>query len=192
MATPDKSTPRPASAALLAWRPDTEARQHLVVIVLALIVPLLLRVSTQAPMPGDSLLAVLAIMLGFALVAGGLLLYAWWTHTAWVHRDGESWNQLWMFGQGPTAFSRHPPWLALIAMTLGQALITPSIWLCGYALLVLIGVNLLVRRDIEPRLEQRHGPDYAAYAQRVARWLPWNSMRRTLREIGELLRNSVR
>ena len=180
------------NASLLRWRPDTPARQHLLALVLGVILPILLHLLTPATSPGGGLFAFVTLVGGFGCIVAGLLLYLWWVYAAWQHRDDESWITRWRMGQGPTAFSRHPHWLAVIVTTLGHALITSSIWLWGYALAVIVGLNLLATRYDEPRLLETHGAEFEDYRARVGRWLPWGRLLQTLRDMGELLRNTIR
>jgi protein-S-isoprenylcysteine O-methyltransferase Ste14 len=183
---------RDAAQAALRWRPDSLAKQHVLALFVALVLPAVLRLVTTLPPPGEGLLVFVTIVLGFGCVLGGVALYLWWTALPWQHRDDESYAPPWRFGAGPTALSRHPGWLAVIAMVLGQALLTPSWILWGYALAVIVGLNLLVRRFDEPGLQRQAGAEYDDYAERVPRWLPWQRMRQTLREIGQMLRDTVR
>ena len=180
------------NASLLRWRPDSPARQHVLALVLGVILPILLRLLTLGPSPGRGLFAFITLVGGFACIAAGLLLYLWWIYAAWQHRDDESWATRWRLGQGPTAISRHPHWLAVILMALGHALITPSLWLWAYAVIVLVGLHLLASRYDEPRLLQTHGAEFEDYRARVPLWLPWSRLLQTLRDIGALLRNTIR
>ena len=173
-------------------RDNTPLRQHGLALLLGVILPLLLSLLTTASSPGTGLLAFVAIVAGFGLVGAGALLYGWWMHAARPATDEEPGAPPWRLGAGPTAFSRHPQWLALVAWVLGLALFAPTLWALGYVLLLVVGLNLLVQRHDEPKLRQDFGNDYDRYAEGVPRWLPWGSMMKTLREIGEVLRNTIR
>lgn len=169
--------------------------RHALAFGLAIVVPMLLRALADAPVRATGFLSFLALALGFALVVVGALLYAWWAYTEWMHaaeRDVETWSEPWRFRQGPTAFTRHPAWLAVMALVLGQAMISMTAGLWVWAALVVVGLNVLVVRHDEPQLAQAHAEGYEAYRVRVSRWLPWRSVLQTLREIGQVLRNSVR
>lgn len=180
------------TASPLHWRPDTPAKQHGLALVLGVILPLLLRLLTGVPAPGHGLLAFITLVAGFGCIVAGLLLYLWWVYAAWQHHDDESWATRWRLGRGPTAFSRHPQWLAVILMALGQALITPSLWFWVYAVGVVVGLNLLATRYDEPRLLQTHGAEFEDYRARVSPWLPWGHLLKTLRDMGQLVRNTIR
>jgi protein-S-isoprenylcysteine O-methyltransferase Ste14 len=189
---PPAPSSRPASIAAYL---QVRWVRHALALVLAVIVPLLLRALADAPTRATGFLGFLALALGFGLVLVGALLYAWWAYTEWIHgmaRDVESWAEPWRFGRGPTAFTRHPAWLAVIALVLGQALVGMTPALLVWAVLVVIGLNVLVVRHDEPQLAQAHAEAYDAYRTRVARWLPWRGVLQMLREIGQMLRNSVR
>ena len=169
--------------------------RHSLAFFLAILVPALLRALAGATSRGTGFLDFLALALGFGSILVGVLLYAWWSYTEWLHaaeRDIEDWNDPWRFGQGPTAITRHPAWLAVIALVLGQASIGRMPALLAWAFIVIAGLNLVAIRYDEPRLAQIGAEAYDAYRARVSRWLPWRNLLQVLREIGQMLRNSVR
>ena len=53
-------------------------------------------------------------------------------------------------------------------------------------------LDLLVRRFDEPQLQRQAGDAWDDYVARVPRWLPWTRMSATLREMGEMLRDTIR
>jgi protein-S-isoprenylcysteine O-methyltransferase Ste14 len=189
----ESPAPRPAALPLAwRWQPDSPARQHGLALLLAVILPAILHALLTASSPGQGLLAFVSIALGFGTIAAGVALYLWWVYAAWQHRDDESWAPPWRLGHGPTAISRHPGWLAVMAVTVGQALIAPTVTFWVYTLIVVTGLNWLVRRLDEPRLENVYGVDYIAYRDKVPRWFPWRQVMATLREVVAMLRESIR
>ena len=187
--TPSSGPPSIAAYLQLRWV------RHSLAFVLAIVVPALLRALTGANSRGTGFLDFLALALGLGLILVGVVLYAWWSYTEWVHaaeRDVDDWNEPWRFGQGPAAVTRHPAWLAVIALVLGQALISMTPALLAWAVVVIVGLNVVVIRYDEPHLAQIRAEAYDAYRARVSRWLPWRNLLQMLREIGQMLRNSVR
>ena len=195
MTLPKRPAAPPSRPSSIAEYLQVRWVRHALALGLGVVVPLLLHALVGAPARATGFLGFLALALGFGLVLAGVLLYAWWAYTEWIHgtaRDVESWAEPWRFGQGPTAFTRHPAWLAVIALVLGQALISMTPALLIWAAVVVIGLNVLVLRHDEPQLAQAHAEAYDVYRARVARWLPWRGVLQMLREIGQMLRNSVR
>jgi protein-S-isoprenylcysteine O-methyltransferase Ste14 len=73
---------------------------------------------------------------------------------------------------GPFALARNPIFTAMVATSLGLALMVPNL-AAGAALLVLVvAVQLQVRAVEEPYLVAAHGDAYRRYAARVGRFLP--------------------
>ena len=73
---------------------------------------------------------------------------------------------------GPYLRMRNPL-LAGVTVTLaGLALALGRPWIGAIAALVAIGAHLWVVRVEEPRLRARFGSAYAAYVERVPRWIP--------------------
>jgi protein-S-isoprenylcysteine O-methyltransferase Ste14 len=67
---------------------------------------------------------------------------------------------------------RNPMYLGVAAILLGEFLFFWSLWLLGYAIVVLTAVHLFVVFYEEPALRQQFGASYDVYRQRVGRWLP--------------------
>jgi protein-S-isoprenylcysteine O-methyltransferase Ste14 len=192
---PMSPPPPPPPPASLAARLQLPWLRHALAFALAVVLPWLLRAVGGTSSHGTGFLDFLALVLGFGLVVAGVLLYGWWSYAEWlggVNRDHDEVSRHWRLGQGPTTLSRHPAWLAVCALVLGQALISMTPWLLAWAVIVIAGVNVLVRRFDEPELARAHGAEYEEYRARVARWLPWRGVWQMLRDIGQLLRNSVR
>ncbi|MGG5260397.1 methyltransferase family protein [Phycicoccus avicenniae] len=76
-----------------------------------------------------------------------------------------------VIAQGPYRLSRNPLYVGLLALHLGAALLTPSVW----ALVSFPAAVALVRWGAvlpeERYLHARFGAEYDAYAARVRRWL---------------------
>lgn len=166
--------------------------RHALAFTLAVVVPVLLRALTRSPSPSTSFLGFLLLALGLALVLVGIGLYAWWLHTLLMNRKVDAMNEHWRLGHGPTRYTRHPAWLAVMALVLGQAMFTTTLWMVGWAAFVIVGLTVLVIRHDEPELARIHGAVYDDYREHVSRWLPWRFVLQMLREIGQMLRNSVR
>lgn len=180
-----------APPALPAWLHARWARPALALLTVGLL-PALLRGFGSGSAPGDGFLFFLAIVLGFATLLAGALLALWWLGSAWQHRDDDPLAPRWRFGEGPNALSRHPAWLAAMLLVAGQAIVAMSVAMLVYAALVMVAANWAVRRIDEPQLLAQGGDDYRDYAARVPRWLPWTGMATTLREIGTMLRDTLR
>jgi protein-S-isoprenylcysteine O-methyltransferase Ste14 len=73
---------------------------------------------------------------------------------------------------GPFRLVRNPIFTAVLVAVTGLALMVPNwISVAGLALL-LLGIEVEVRRIEEPYLRRIHGDDYRSYAGRVGRFLP--------------------
>jgi protein-S-isoprenylcysteine O-methyltransferase Ste14 len=55
---------------------------------------------------------------------------------------------------------------------LGVALVTPNLVACAGFILLVITIELQVRRVEEPHLSRTHGDEYRAYAATVGRFFP--------------------
>jgi protein-S-isoprenylcysteine O-methyltransferase Ste14 len=73
---------------------------------------------------------------------------------------------------GPYRFVRNPMYLAVLAIILGQALLSRSVGALIYAGVVLLAVAVFVLGYEEPTLELEYGDEYRAYRRNVRRWLP--------------------
>lgn len=112
-------------------------------------------------------------VLGTVLANIGLLLALWCIALFWQRRTtlmpGGSPSGLVI--HGPYRYSRNPMYLSLVLSYLGLALMfdVPWGWLTGLAALWLL--NSAVIPHEETMMHARFGRDYAAYSQRVRRWL---------------------
>ncbi|MBN1897359.1 MAG: isoprenylcysteine carboxylmethyltransferase family protein [Spirochaetes bacterium] len=69
------------------------------------------------------------------------------------------------------SFVRHPIYLASILFYLGLDLLTLSLSSFGFTILISIFYNYIASYE-ETRLEERFGKEYAAYRNRVPKWIP--------------------
>ncbi len=67
---------------------------------------------------------------------------------------------------------RNPIYTAMFTFGLGIALVTPNLVACAGFVLLVITIELQVRRVEEPYLSRTHGDEYRAYAATVGRFLP--------------------
>jgi protein-S-isoprenylcysteine O-methyltransferase Ste14 len=73
---------------------------------------------------------------------------------------------------GPYRYVRNPMYLAVLAIVLGQSLLSGSRGALVYAAVVLVAVALFVRGYEEPTLEARYGEEYRTYRHGVRGWVP--------------------
>lgn len=172
MSTPRPSPSRPPATSSPRAPLEQPMVRHGLAFAVAIVVPALLRILMPMPSPGTSLISFLLIVLGFGLMLVGVALYGWWEYVQLAHRDAEEWDH-WRLGRGPAGFTRHPSWFGVMLFTLGQSLIGTTVWLLAWAVLVVVGLNLLVVRHDEPQLARTYGAEYEDYQARVSRWLPW-------------------
>ena len=67
---------------------------------------------------------------------------------------------------------RHPMYVSLMLVLLGESLLFKSWRLLGYASVFAVGVHLFVVLYEEPRMVKRWGAAYLEYCRRVPRWIP--------------------
>ena len=122
-----------------------------------------------------SILSWVRVVLGFALVAGGLAVLV----TAFVRFVAE--------GRGTPApiaptehlvvggtyrYVRNPMYVAVVAIIVGQVLIFWSIGLMAYAVVIWSMTAAFVRWYEEPLLLARYGASYELYRTSVRAWIP--------------------
>jgi protein-S-isoprenylcysteine O-methyltransferase Ste14 len=73
---------------------------------------------------------------------------------------------------GMFSFVRNPIFSAMIALTVGLAMLVPSLVSLLAVALLLLSVELQTRAVEEPHLLASHGEAYSSYAGRVGRFLP--------------------
>jgi protein-S-isoprenylcysteine O-methyltransferase Ste14 len=71
---------------------------------------------------------------------------------------------------------RNPMYVGVVALILGQALLIGREVLLVWAAAAAVLFHLFVLLHEEPELRRRFGPEYEAYCDRVARWLPTTSL----------------
>jgi protein-S-isoprenylcysteine O-methyltransferase Ste14 len=82
---------------------------------------------------------------------------------------------------GPYSWSRNPLYLGSFIMGLGFSMAAASPWLTALFLILFVAVYLPVMKREEHELTQAFGSDYVVYRDRVALFLPFNSLARILR-----------
>lgn len=138
----------------------------------ALLVPHLIKLSTpRAALPGWPLLAVLGAVL--ALLGMAVLL--------------ESFLRFALQGRGTPApvappeklvvsgfyrYVRNPMYVAVLALVVGQGLLTARPWTLAYGALLWGAFHAFVVAYEEPTLRRSFGEDYDRFAANVPRWLP--------------------
>lgn len=124
--------------------------------------------------PIDSLDGTAVHVIGIALYAVGLggLVVAQGTM-------GESWRvgvdateRTSLVTTGMFSIVRNPIFTAMVALTLGLALLVPSVISVLAVALLLLSVELQTRIVEEPHLLDTHGQAYSSYAGHVGRFLP--------------------
>src|SRR3954451_2704605 len=73
---------------------------------------------------------------------------------------------------GAYRYVRNPMYLAVGSVIAGQALLLGRAVLFGYLAVFALTVAAFVHGYEEPTLEARYGGEYAAYRERVPRWIP--------------------
>lgn len=69
-------------------------------------------------------------------------------------------------------YTRNPMYVAVLTVVAGWAVLFGSVVLVVYAVALFVMFWLFIRRYEEPRLAREFGEQYAAYTERVGRWLP--------------------
>ncbi len=132
----------------------------------------------QGIRPGWSLpgaLAALSLIAGAAVLLAGFYLLA--RSIALFASDGGGTLAPWdptdkLVITGLYRYVRNPMYAGVLGVLLGEAILTGSLWVAGWATLVFIGFNVFVRLYEEPHLRRTYPDQYAAYCENVPRWLP--------------------
>jgi protein-S-isoprenylcysteine O-methyltransferase Ste14 len=74
--------------------------------------------------------------------------------------------------EGAYRHVRNPMYVAVLAVVLGQVLLSASWGLFAYLVLLGITVHAFVRTYEEPTLREAYGPAYEEFCAHVPRWLP--------------------
>ena len=69
-------------------------------------------------------------------------------------------------------YTRNPMYVAVLTLIAGWAVLFGSLILVAYGAVLFAVFSLFIRRYEEPRLAREFGEEYAAYVERVGRWLP--------------------
>lgn len=72
---------------------------------------------------------------------------------------------------GPFGLTRNPLYVALVAISLGVALILNGLFPLLMAVCLWLGLNLIVIPNEERHLRERFPDEYAHYCRRVRRWV---------------------
>jgi protein-S-isoprenylcysteine O-methyltransferase Ste14 len=110
-------------------------------------------------------IALYAIGLGGLIVAQGTMGESWRVGVDATERTS-------LVTTGMFSIVRNPIFTAMVALTVGLALLVPSVISVLAVALLLLSVELQTRAVEEPYLLDKHGQAYASYAGRVGRFLP--------------------
>jgi protein-S-isoprenylcysteine O-methyltransferase Ste14 len=88
-------------------------------------------------------------------------------------------------GVGPYKYVRNPMYLGAVATFLGVGLSVRSLAVLAFAGAWFLMIHAVVVFIEEPGLRRRFGGTYEAYCQRVSRWMPNATARRTAIELRE-------
>lgn len=114
-------------------------------------------------------------VVGWALVAGGVIGYAWCA-ADFVRRGHGTPNPLdpplRFVAAGLYRVVRNPMYLSVGLVVLGQAIVHGAAVLLAYVGVAWLAMHLWVLLVEEPILSRRFGGEYEAYRARVPRWLP--------------------
>lgn len=69
-------------------------------------------------------------------------------------------------------YTRNPMYVGVLTVIAGWAVLFGSLILVAYGVVLFAIFSLFIRRYEEPRLAREFGEEYAAYVERVGRWLP--------------------
>ena len=113
--------------------------------------------------------------IGVAVFAAGFALFAWCVSL--FARVGRGTLAPWdptrrLVAVGPYRYLRNPMITGVVTMLVGEALVSGSRVLAGWAVTFFAFNYLYFMLVEEPGLERRFGADYTAYKSAVPRWLP--------------------
>ncbi|WP_189349180.1 methyltransferase family protein [Zhihengliuella salsuginis] len=104
---------------------------------------------------------------GYSTVGAGVALAAWATQ-ATAPTDLAEPDRL--VSAGPYAISRNPMYVAWTLIYVGLGLARKSVWIFALLPAVLVMTHLTIKRE-ERRLQEKFGPRYVAYAEKVRRYI---------------------
>lgn len=122
------------------------------------------------PVAGAGPAAMALVVLGLALVAGGVFFWASAVFGARIDRGVKS-NRL--VTGGVYAFVRNPIYFAFMLICAGAILIFGNLWLLVLLPAFWAFLTALMRSTEEKWLLNLYGQDYADYCKRVNRCIPW-------------------
>lgn len=115
------------------------------------------------------------LLIGFPLLLAGAMIIAWcFVHfVRWGHGTPAPYDPpRRLVIVGLYQYVRNPQYLGVILVVLGEALLSGTMILFAYAILLAMGYHLFVRFYEEPTLRRAFGEDYVRYCGEVSRWLP--------------------
>jgi protein-S-isoprenylcysteine O-methyltransferase Ste14 len=118
---------------------------------------------------GDDVL----VALGWLLVGAGTALFLWALRVFFLARTGIMLQKpaTALMREGPYRWSRNPQYVAFVAMYVGAALVTNTVWpLLLLAPVLAVVITAVIRRE-ERYLQRTFGPAYEEYCRDVGRWL---------------------
>ena len=144
-------------------RPPSYRSAILVTVQLGIMAWLVLGTEPGLRRPGSTLLIVAGIALGFA----AMVAMRWPRVTPWpeLRADAE------LVTRGPYAWIRHPMYASLLLA--GSGLVAHTFTVRRLAALVLLVPVLCLKMWIEEQEMKKRFPDYAAYARRTRRVIPF-------------------
>jgi protein-S-isoprenylcysteine O-methyltransferase Ste14 len=113
------------------------------------------------------------VTFGWLLVATGTALFLWALRVFFLARTGIVLQKpaTALMRQGPYRWSRNPQYLAFVAMYIGAALVTNTVWpLLLLAPVLAVVITAVIRRE-ERYLRRTFGETYDEYCRDVGRWL---------------------
>ncbi len=118
---------------------------------------------------------VAVVVLALALVGGGVSMLVW--TVSLFARRGRGTLAPWdpprrLVVQGPYRHVRNPMITGVIAILMGEALLTASAPVLGWFVFFALLNAIVIPMVEEPQLRRRFGDDYATYTANVPRWLP--------------------
>lgn len=144
-----------------------------VALVASAAAPLLQVTGAVAPLPALDVAAAHGLGIALCLVGTASTLWAQLAMgDSWrIGVDGSARTTL-VVAAGPFRWVRNPIFTGMMITVLGLALLVPNVVaLVGVAVL-LLALQIQVRRVEEPYLVRNHGGDYLRYASRTGRFLP--------------------
>jgi protein-S-isoprenylcysteine O-methyltransferase Ste14 len=142
------------------------------------VVPAAILIAGQGPDVGwglDGRVAVLPVLVGVALMAGGLALWSWTVRL--FARIGQGTLAAWdatrhLVVAGPYRYVRNPMITGVFGVLVGEAAFFGSPWLLIWSAAFLAVNCVYFSIYEEPGLERRFGEEYRLYKRNVPRWIP--------------------